>query len=329
MARFILLHGIPDKGYYPIGLKCRDQVLEIKISGTADFATHLPDLMADAVHIWLPILPGDNIDIPRFPVVNHIADPDYYDFPLRQAAEIVNILKTPCFNHPVAIRNASRERLGHVLRSIDKLIVPRCIRFKPARPEDFQIAVIENELSYPVIVRLCGTHGGETQQLIYAPQSWDLVHKIPWGGSEVFVCEFNDYRDSDGWFRKQRVIVIGDTIIPRHGCAKMSWSISGHNSPSETLQHELEWNETFYRKSYPLIKDTIYAISRAIGLDYFGIDYSLRPNGKMLIFEVSACMSLLSPYGEQSHSAIEDFPEKAKSKLKQLLLDPKRWRVGS
>jgi hypothetical protein len=323
---FILIQGIPDRGNHPVRLINKNQTLSVDIAGTANFINHIPELAASAHCLWLPISKSCSIDVPKYPIVNHMADPDFYDLPLCQAIELAKILDTPCFNHPAAVKNNSRERLKLLLQDISGLIVPKCIRIKPKRPHDFHTAIADQEFSYPVIVRLCGTHGGQTQVLINNKNDWDNVYSIPWINSDVYITEFYNYCDLDGYFRKQRVTVIGDIIFPRHCCAKKTWSVSGHDSPPETMQHELEWNETFYRKSYPIIKDRICQISQALDLDYYGIDYSLRPDGIMLIFEASACMSLLDSYGEVSHHMIEDFPENAKKALKNLLSDPCQWR---
>ncbi|HEX6613512.1 MAG TPA: hypothetical protein VF022_06600, partial [Rhodanobacteraceae bacterium] len=75
----------------------------------------------------------------------------------------------------------------------------------------------------------------------------------------------------------------------------------------------------------PAIEERVAAIGDALGLDYFGIDCNLRPDGDLLAFEANPLMDILHNSMTSPNcwdAAIADIHDA----LAALLFDPARWR---
>ncbi len=322
----LFLAGIPDRGYD--GILCRSDGRRVYTTflGTAAFSNDMPEDIRTWEWLYLPVTDTPEVRVPRRPLVNHIGDADYCDFAIRQAIEIVRRSGLPCFNDPAAIERLRRHRLPGLLAGIAGLTVPRCIRVRPGTLEDLAQAVRQEGLRYPVIARLTATHGGKSQVLVERPADWARLNGLPWGGRDLFVTQFHEYRDADGFHRKQRVAVVGDRVFPRHGAAARQWSVDAVVTLPEALEEEIAWSLEFEDKVLPAIADRVRQIADRVGLDYFGIDYSLRPDGSMLIFEVSAAMSMTEPYVPATHASIQPIAGNIRRALADLLRAPGAWR---
>jgi hypothetical protein len=162
--------------------------------------------------------------------------------------------------------------------------------------------------------------------LIKSPDKWNDIKEIHWKNEKFYITEFVEYKDVDGFYRKQRIAVVGKEVIPRHGCLNYQWSVSAENSPPETIDEEVKWNKTFFEKVWPVLGDRVGKIISATKLDYFGIDYSLRGDGKILLFEVTASMSMTRPFQLHTHQSIEYIPKLIRRKLASLLKNPTSWQ---
>lgn len=324
-AEAYFLCGIPDSGQKPILVTSNGRNLSYIFQGTANFINSLPEPLKSYPRLYLPMQKGTSLSVIPKPFINHIGDPDFYHLAIIEAMRVVNQFNVPCFNHPSAIRRMTRDQIPTIVGDITGIIAPRTIKFRPIFPHDFVETAKSNNLRYPIIARLSGTHGGRSQILILDQNDWSKIFSIPWINEYVYLTEFYDYRDPDGYYRKQRVAVIKDQIIPRHGVANYTWSVSGNDSPPETLESEVLWSKNFERDTLPVIKERILKISEKLQIDYFGVDYSLRPNEDILIFEVSSSMSMTGAYNHQSHAQIEHFPAFIRETLAELLRKPSSW----
>ena len=323
---FILLCGIPDRGLEHSRLISAGETINFLLPGTADFISEMPEDIRKWRKLFLPMDPDKSFPVRGRPLlVNHMGDADCYIEALTQATGIVEGNNLSCFNHPRHVARLRRDTLGEIYGHIEGLIIPKCINLIATNVLNFHIILIENNLKYPVICRLAGTHGGKTQKLIPSAEAWSEIHEIPWHNSKVYLTEFVDYRDGDGFYRKQRVSVVGGEVIPRHGCLNYQWSVSAEDSPPETIEEEVQWNKTFFEKEWPVLKERFKEIIQATKLDYFGIDYSLRPDGKILLFEITASMSMTRPFSSPTHQAIEYIPKMIQDKLAGLLRKPSAW----
>lgn len=238
-------------------------------------------------------------------VVNLISDADQAQAELPMAAALVTWLGKPVINHPDRIRRTTRDEIAGLLPDIAGCRVPSILRL-PAGG-DVAAAVREAELllSFPLLVRPAGTHGGDDFEKIES-----AAELAAWLGprqGDHYLIEYVDYASRDGHFRKYRFIFAGEKILPYHLAIGHDWKL--HHDSTDMADHPwMQQEEAAFLANpaavfTPAHYETLRTIRTRIGLDYFGIDCGLDRDGKLVVFEVNASMLV--------HEHNEAFPYKA------------------
>ena len=118
---------------------------------------------------------------------------------------------------------------------------------------------------------------------------------------QLYLTEFIDARSSDGLYRKYRARVVGDDIVPNHLFVNTVWKVHGMASRDFMLKnpaHRLEEEE--YLSGPIRHLDILREIHRRIGVDFYGIDYSVLPSGSLVFFEANAAMRSIWPEWRES-----------------------------
>jgi glutathione synthase/RimK-type ligase-like ATP-grasp enzyme len=241
-------------------------------------------------------------------VVNLVADADQGHAMLAPAMELVERIGKPVVNHPRKIARTGRESISQRLAGLPGCHVPRTLRVAselargPARGRALE------SLSFPLLVRLAGTHNGDDfEKLDDANQVDAFFARFP--EADFYLTEYVDYCSADGFFRKYRFMFVDGEIHPYHLAIHDGWKIHHVNTDMANQQWMQDEEEAFLgnpqRVFGTLQFDALRAIQQEIDLDYFGIDCSLDRQGQVVVFEVNACM-LVHPHNEQ-------FPYKNKS----------------
>ena len=289
----LFLSGMADTGSEIVDLR-ENGTLVIVFMGSCSF---LPDLTPGKFRIrevWLGGKRPDN-QIPRLrsrPMVNYIADPDSLSRALAQAVKLVEQAgNPPCFNLPKRVARTRRDLISGILSDVPGIRVPRTIRLEPKTPEDFASAARSNQLAFPLIVRLAGDHNGISTVRVDKPGQWDPVHALAWQGRAVYLTEFVDYRDEDGFYRKHRIMMVGGKPYILHVYISDQWMIHRRAHLMEKNAEEEQRLAEFDKKVLPHVKPVLDAIHRRIGLDYYGLDLHIGEDGSMLLFEANAAMN--------------------------------------
>jgi hypothetical protein len=77
---------------------------------------------------------GTRISIGPGAILNHIADPDICSQALARVTRIAGQARRPCFNHPTAVAQTTRDGVARLLAGIPRLIVPKTIRAEQTSP---------------------------------------------------------------------------------------------------------------------------------------------------------------------------------------------------
>ena len=161
------------------------------------------------------------------------------------------------------------------------------------------------DVSFPLIVRVAGTHGGEEMERVAGPAEMELFVSSR-NESEFYLSGFVDYRSADGYFRKYRFIFVGDDILPYHLAIDSQWKV--HHASTDMANHRWMQEEEKAFLERPEIAfsasafEALRAIRTKLALDYFGIDCAVDRNGSVVVFEVNASMLV--------HLRNEGFPYK-------------------
>jgi len=226
-------------------------------------------------------------------VVNLISDVDHGRDILPVALDLVERIGRPTINHPAKIMATGREEIAARLAGLPRCRIPRTIRLSGgalAAPDgDDALA----GFSFPLLVRLSGTHGGEAfDKLADAASVAAFVADRP--DADYYVTEYVDYRSEDGYFRKYRLIFTDGRILPYHLAIGDQWKVH-HFRTDMANQDWMRREEEAFVDDPAGVFDAghwaaLRAIGAAIGLDYFGIDCSLDRDGNIVVFEVNATM---------------------------------------
>ena len=225
-------------------------------------------------------------------IFSAISDPDRAAPIFKQAAAFCEKLGGVIFNRPDhRIERTRRDRLPSLLADIPDIAIPPTRRVSVA--ELHGMATQSGSIAPELLVRPCGFHEGRYFERFAA---WcDLrtyLQKVPC--PDYYVSQYADCQNPDGYFRKYRFIFVDRQVYPYHLAIEPHWLV--HRFRAEMSGHAwmLAEEEAFladYRRIFPgALGDAVQAIARAVDLDFAGLDCSITPDGKLLVFESNATM---------------------------------------
>lgn len=267
----------------------------------------------------LNLLPDFDYDVERLRqyadvIVNLVSDVDRGRAILDTAEALATQLGRRVINPPRRVAETDRASISTRLAGIPGTLVPLTRYLGRAQ---LQLALREgnaNALSYPLLVRPAGSHGGDDFEKMEGPGQLGIFlncHESP----DYYVTPYVDYCSSDGYFRKYRFIYVGGEIFPYHLAIDTKWKIHHVTTPMEAFPWMQEEEKAFLDDPWQVFGATqraaLEAIHEEVGLDYFGIDCGLTADGTVVVFEVNASMLV--------HANNERFPYKnhAVERIKQ------------
>ena len=322
-----LLLGIPDDARARLLFSAWNEPPRIVMQGTAGFLGQLQALpwTLQPVYFGKPQM-AINAQLQRLPCINFLADADIYPLALHQAGGFVDQMQMPCFNHPHAVQRTSRDGVYQRLKSVPGLYVPVTVRTRADTLAQLQQAMQEAGIVFPVLVRMTGDHGGVSTAKVDSAAQWDAINPLPWGGREVYLTQFVDYRDVDGHYRKTRLVVAGDAVLTRHLIVSNEWMVHRSERIAASADEERAWLEGFGTQTLPKIAAVMREMATLLGLDYFGVDASLRPDGTLLLFEANACMNVLANTAGAGPSMWDQPLADISARLVEALGNVRGWR---
>ncbi|HUO13047.1 MAG TPA: tetratricopeptide repeat protein [Caulobacteraceae bacterium] len=240
-------------------------------------------------------------------VLNAIGDHDETRATARNVSRFLKTCEKPVLNRPRRIARTLRHLAPKLFAGVPDLVVPAVARLggraiaKAGLTGAAQAAGVET----PFIVRPAGSHGGAGAHLVTgAPPDAGEFH----GGRRThYVTAFHDFRSADGLYRKYRMIYVGDEVFPYHLAIGPDWMLhyerAGMAQHPERLREEQRFLETPEAVLGPTATAALRAIGRRLALDFAGVDFSLLPDGRVLLFEANATMlvHLEDPTGPLAH----------------------------
>ena len=253
-------------------------------------------------------------------VFNEISDPDSHHGALKRCETLCEQLQCTVINHPSKILQTTRDNISRLLQDIPGLRMPLTVRLQPRSPEDIYSEIEKAGLDFPVIVRLAGSHGGESSILITGRNDIDKLHVYPFDGSDFYMTEFVDYANDDGHYHKYRIVVIDGVPMFRHLLVDRKWMVHASSIKFMEENNLLKNDSTavykvFDKQTMPMLRPVIDEITRRLQLEYYGIDCNIDGDGNILIFEVNANMNILL----NDYLPLEDNMKQIKQEILKLL----------
>lgn len=241
-------------------------------------------------------------------VLNAICDADTNRASLRAASQVVADAGVPVVNAPERVLATTRDRVAAALQGIPGVVVPRTARIVPSRVAEVEPLAAEASIARPFLVREAGTHGGHQLTLVADGEDLGALERFAFDGRSLYVTEFVDFRSPDGIYRKHRALVIGGRAFAKHLIASDHWNVHAASRPFMAARPELvAEEEAFVAGLSEPVQETFERIHERLQLDYFGADFALTDDGRVVVFEVNACFRpLVGRSGESqvaSHQA--------------------------
>lgn len=281
--------------------------------GNVPFAGLLPPQRNNTVEWMVDYAPSlSDADLPSYDIVfNALGEPDAIGLAGDRAAEFVARCEKPVINPPECIVRSARDRMDELYGGLVDVFAPPVWRM----PEQ---SLPEAGVSWPLLVRPSGAHGGEG--LVMVEDVVALAQQVQMhDGHALYVSPFVDYRSADGYFRKYRMIFVGGVPYPYHLAISRHWMV--HYATAEMREAWKLAEEAEFLEHPEVVLGqrgmaAVAAIGERLGLDYGGADFALLPDGRILLFEANATMLVhpekdvpelmfKNPYVERIYQAVD------------------------
>jgi hypothetical protein len=147
-------------------------------------------------------------------------------------------------------------------------------------------------IATPALLRPVDTHAGEG--FAYVTSSGELrSHVARFPANRYYRSDFIETRGRDGLYRKFRAIFVDGIAYPYHLAIAPQWMVHYQSSPMRETPALREEERAFLADPSRLLSswyEVMPRIARAIALDYFGVDATVLPDGRLLVFEADAAM---------------------------------------
>ena len=260
--------------------------------------------------------------VPRYDVVwNIIAEsPEALQY-LALANHFMQAQSRPALNAPSRVIGTARPLLATTLADTGARVAPIAI-------VDFAALRAGNiPVEFPIIARPLGSHAGHgLERLDASTDCYAYAERHP--SPQYFVSPFIDYSSADGYFRKYRFVFVDSVPYPVHLAISPNWMIHYYNAPMGEYQwmrdEEAAFLEdprgAFHERRY----DVLLNIGTAVGLEYFGIDCAVDPEGNILVFEADAAMLVHSSDPEDVYPYKHRFVPRIYRAVEQMIDTRKR-----
>ena len=200
----------------------------------------------------------------------------------------------PLLNPPHLVGNLDRDKLHRLLCGIEGLEIPATTaasRAQLSMLSDSSLGPgdITADLAFPIIVRPRGSHAGvglaKLDDRAAITRYLDERQE-----QEFFISRFVDYSDSDGLFRKYRIVFVDGRPYAVHMAIADRWDIwylnAGMSISAATRLEEENFMCAFDIGFARRHATALAGIADRVGLEYFIVDCAENEDGELLIFEI-------------------------------------------
>jgi hypothetical protein len=236
--------------------------------------------------------------LPRADVIfNAIADPDASASALALASTLTAQTRVPLINPPALVMRTGRAEAPEFFSGIDSLHVPRNLRVERATLASAPQQTLDNAgLTFPFLLRALGFHNGANFVMVRGENDVrEQAAALP--GDELLAIEFVDARGADGLVRKYRAIAVDGALFPAHLAVGTAWKLHYFSAQMDERERAEEARYLGDMRAY--LGERAFAalgeIARRMQLGYAGIDFGIARDGRALLFEANASMTVFLP----------------------------------
>lgn len=227
-------------------------------------------------------------------LLNLITEPEWNSRVLENLRKLLRDLPGKVVNRPEAVLQSTRDRVARQLAGIEGLLAPKVVRLRADKPGLAVQTIKQAGLIFPLIVRQAGTHTGRILGVFDNVD--DLQTALAASEGEHLAIEFIDFRSADGLYRKYRIFCIGRHIIFRHMLVSEDWNVHAKDRGFMAVRPDLIDEEKRLFASPegafpPSVSQALKLVRERMTLDFFGMDFGIAPDGRVILFEANATMN--------------------------------------
>lgn len=213
---------------------------------------------------------------------------------LDQLQPVIDTWPRPVLNVPRHIVRTSRDGAHALLHDVPGIVMPAARRIERDDLErlgrgEAPLWQWLPEATFPVLVRPVDSHAGHDLARLDAPDAI-RAYLEPLAETRFFISPFMDYRDSDGLFRKYRIVLVDGQPYAGHMAISDHWMIhylnAGMRDSATKRAEEAHFMERFEAEFACRHAAALAAIHQRLELDYLVIDCAETGEGHLLVFEV-------------------------------------------
>ncbi len=228
-------------------------------------------------------------------VFNGIGDADLCEAGLRCAWALLSHTQAPVINAPERVLLTGRAQNARRLKQVPDVVAPL---IRSLTRTELRSAAGRADLTFPLLLRAPGFHTGQHFVRVESQEQLEAaLHALP--GEEILAIEYLDARGTDGLARKYRVLMIDGALYPLHLAISSDWKVHYFTANMATDERLRQEEARFLADMAGVLGQRAMAalarIATVLGLDYAGIDFALREDGAVLLFECNANMAIVPP----------------------------------
>ncbi len=274
----------------------------LRLAAPGDFQANLPiEMLLDGSTLLHTLFLGDPDAILSDPgpfasslrsvdsVLVGIAEDGRHERHLAAADVLAKRIGRPVINDGARIARLTRDGSAELLADTPGAIVPR-----PHRMTRTSLASGLHP-PFPFLLRPLESHAGRALALILSAS--DLRDYLAAAGANraaFFATPFVETRSADGLYRKYRVVFVAGEPFPVHMAVHDGWGVWYYNAGMERhpgrRAEEARFLADMDGALGAVAAAALRVIGAVVGLDYFGLDCGLAPDGRIVVFEVETGM---------------------------------------
>ena len=256
------------------------------------------------VHCMVEYLSAEQLrTLPAYDLVfNAIGDSDVTGATDAAVEALRNSCGKPFLNRPDRINRTGRDAIPALFANLPDTVCASTLR---CATSEFKARVLATPaLQFPLIVRPGGSHGGD--HLVKVDTAPQLEQLALFNAPVYYASNYVDYLSADGFFRKYRVVFINRQAFPYHLAIGTHWVVHYETADMQSFPWKLDEEQSFLRDPEGVlgarVMRAVERMGQVMDLDYCGVDFSVLPDGRVLVFEANATMLI---HGENAGSGLE------------------------
>lgn len=235
-------------------------------------------------------------DVSKLDVLwNMVSDPDTNPLVLKAIDRLVAESGLPVVDPPAQVRASRRHMIADRLAGVQGVVAPKVLVLRHPTLDRVLLQTRRAGFEFPAILRLAGSQNQRHVGIFERAE--DMADIFGDRRNEYYLTEFVETCGQDGFYRKHRLWFIGDQVIRKGLQFNDTWCVGGAETHAfmashpkvmaEAVREGTEGFESLPQATRAALRD----IGRRVGLDYFGLDCLLAPDGTVVVFEANATMN--------------------------------------